>query len=407
MGHQAPLTADARLAVAGTGFTRALAELLVFGYLPIQLHSAGEGRFTVLALVTAIPALVRFVASSFWGAASSRSGRVKPYLLLGFGGYIAVALLLMVLSNPWASILTVGAGSLLFSAVPPLSKSLVSLQGEGSSSRSLAGWLQAEALGWLAGGVAVSLAGETAGGFKLLLGVAAALMFLEALLILVALPEVRPVAVQPRHRGPGLLELAGLLRNPRVWVPLAAFVTLVIASEGTFTVYGVYLTGILGGSERLYGASLTVSTLLGVIAYRLLADFSHRVRPERLLPAAATAYGVTYAILAAWRDPWVMALLYSLPLFSIARAGVIWQVAQESTPAERSAAMGFLDGSEALAMGVGALAAGAIADGLGFGILFALFAAAAGLAAVASSRHPEAEAAGGRRPETGSGQYSL
>lgn len=403
----ARLSTAGRLAVAGTGFARAVAELIIFGYLPIQLHSAGEERLTVLALITAVPALIRFVGSGAWGAASSRSGRVKPYLVVGLGGYLAVLFLLAVLSEPWASVLVVGIGSLLFSAVAPLSKSLVSLQSQGGAGRSLAGWLQAESLGWLAGGVAISLVGETAGGFQVLLAISAGLITLEGLLVLFALPEVPAVTAGTEDQTPSLLGLARLLKSPRIWMPLAAFSTLVVASEGTFTVYGVYLTRFLGGSESLYGASLTISTLLGVLAYRLLGALTHRIRPERLLPVTAAAYGASYLVMAAWRDPLVMAALFAFPLYSIARAGVIWQVAQETTSAQRSAAMGFLDGSEALAMGLGALVAGAIADGLGFGVLFALFALAAGSVAVASSRHPDAEAAGGRRSEAGSGRYSF
>lgn len=409
MAHPAAparLTAAGRLAVAGTGFARAFAELIIFGYLPIQLHSGGEERLTVLALITAIPALVRFVGAGAWGAASSRSGRVKPFLLLGFGGYLAVLLLLGVLLEPWASVLVVGAGSLLFSAVAPLAKSLVSLQTHGGVGRSLAGWLQAESMGWLVGGVAISLVGETAGGFQRLLGIAAGLIAMEGLLVLFTLPEVRPVVAERQGWG-GTQALAGLLRRPQVWVPLAAFATLTVASEGTFTIYGVYLTGILSGSEGLYGASVTISTLLGVLAYRVLGALTHRLRPGGLLPAAAAAYGVSYLVMASWRAPLVMAALFALPLYSIAKAGVTWQVAQATDAAERSAAMGFLDGSEALAMGLGALAAGAIADGLGFGALFTAFAAAAGLVALASRRQPEAEAAGGRRSGAGSGRYSF
>src|SRR5690606_6180662 len=95
---------------------------------------------------------------------------------------------------------------------------------------------------------------------------------------------------------------------------------------------------------------------------RALGRPSRRRRPERLLPAAPTAYGITYVIMASWRDPLVMAALYALPLYTVARTGVIWQIARETAPTERSAAMGFLDGSEALAIGVGSLTAGVIAD---------------------------------------------
>lgn len=401
-----PFSAAARLAVAGTGFVRAVAELIIFGYLPIRLHSAGEERLTVLALISAIPALVRFVGSGAWGAASSRSGRIKPYLVLGFAALLAVLLLLGRLTEPWAAVLAVSLGSLLFSAVAPLSKSLVSLLASGETSRSLAGWLQAESLGWLVGGAAISWVGTRPEGFQLLLALAAGLIAGELLLILMALPEV-PAAAREEKAMPRLLDLAKAVASSRIWRALVAFATLTVASEGTFTVYGIYLTGILGGSERLYGASLTLSTLLGVATYWALGRFSHRLRPERLLPAAATAYGITYVIMTSWRDPLVMAALYALPLYTVARTGVIWQIARETAPTERSAAMGFLDGSEALAIGVGSLTAGAIADGLGFPALFTTFALAAGLVALASRRQPDAEAAGGRRSEAGSGRYSF
>src|SRR5690606_39179166 len=71
---------------------------------------------------------------------------------------------------------------------------------------------------------------------------------------------------------------------------------------------------------------------------------------------------------------------------------------------ERSAAMGFLDGSEALAMGVGALASGALADRFGFTAVFTSFAAGALVIALLTARFSRAarrQAAAGPGPARG------
>src|SRR5690606_2693872 len=119
---------------------------------------------------------------------------------------LADLLLLGRLTEPWAAVLAVSLGSLLFSAVAPLSKSLVSLLASGETSRSLAGWLQAESLGWLVGGAAISWVGTRPEGFQLLLALAAGLIAGELLLILMALPEVP--AAREEKAMPRLLDLA-------------------------------------------------------------------------------------------------------------------------------------------------------------------------------------------------------
>src|SRR5690606_41903799 len=63
------------------GSARTTCETVVFAYLPIALYQqTGASGLVMIALMTAIPAVVRFFAAQLWGTAIDRRGRQKPFL---------------------------------------------------------------------------------------------------------------------------------------------------------------------------------------------------------------------------------------------------------------------------------------------------------------------------------------
>src|SRR5690606_42046250 len=76
--------------------------------------------------------------------------------------------------------------------------------------------------------------------------------------------------------------LPTLCRRPELAGLLLALFFFFLAREAFFTVYGIYLTE-LGGSTTLYGASISIATLLGIGLYDAAARLVRRWGDVRLV----------------------------------------------------------------------------------------------------------------------------
>lgn len=370
-------TKAALAAVLGSSLTRTFTELIIFGYVPLHLYGEGERRILALALITAVPALVRFVAANAWGALADVTGRYKVILVTGLAGYAAASVGLLFVRTGTQAMAVVTGGAVLFLALSPAGKSLVSLR-PGETYRALAWWLQLESWGWLLGSFVVGVRadlGLPASG--LLMGVAA-LALAQALWVAVAVDD------PPRERGlsPWQATAGGsrwlwqraseiaddcrrLYRHGALAMVFAIFGLAVLAGEASFVVFGFYVTGPLGGTERLYGFTTGLATALGLGVYALADAKRRRLAPDRLLLAGATGYVVLDAAMATARHPLVAAVAYGLPVYAVVRIGATWAAGSLTGRRERGGGMGGLDGAEALATALAGVVAGIVGDSWG------------------------------------------
>ncbi|NLG70182.1 MAG: hypothetical protein GX496_11590, partial [Firmicutes bacterium] len=72
--------------VLGASISRTFADMVIFGYVPLYLYTSGEQSVFQLSLVTAVPAMVRFVSANLWGSLADVTGRLKLVLLAGLLG---------------------------------------------------------------------------------------------------------------------------------------------------------------------------------------------------------------------------------------------------------------------------------------------------------------------------------
>lgn len=391
--------------VLAASLSRTFADLVVFGYVPLQLYVSGERSLLRLGLVTALPALVRFVAANVWGAVCDATGRFRPVLVAGILGYVAACVGLLGVTTGLQAMAVTTAASVLYSALSPAGKALVSLNPgrAGTPGRALAWWLQLESWGWAFGSAAVAVRERLGAPPDSLLVVAAVLLVASAGWVAWGAPQGactwRPTPAPCGSAAPGppargrvgervrarFAELARewqrLYSHRALALVLAAFGLAVLAGEASFTVFGFYLVGTLGGSQALYGATLTLATALGLVAYAFLGGPGHRISPGNLMLAGGLLYVAMYLVMAGAPTAMVAAAAFSLPLYALARAGATWAAGSLTKPSERGGGMGALDGVEALAVTLGALAGGVIGDAWG---LRAVYAACAGVAAVMS-----------------------
>ncbi|HEY8498765.1 MAG TPA: hypothetical protein VIK90_05910, partial [Limnochordales bacterium] len=158
---------------------------------------------------------------------------------------------------------------------------------------------------------------------------------------------------------------------------LAVFALATLAGEAAFTVFGFYLVGTLGGSESLYGATVALATGLGLVAYAWLGGRGQRYSAGDLIAAGALLYVAMFATMAGAPSALVAAGAFALPLYPLVRAGVTWSAGALTAEHERGGGMGALDGVEALATTLGAVAAGAVGRAWGLRAVYAGCAAAA------------------------------
>lgn len=385
--------------------SRTFADLIIFGYVPLYLYTAGERSVFRLGLITAVPALVRFVAANFWGAVADVTGRLKLTLLVGILGYAAASVGLLFVSTGLQALAVVSVAASLYGALSPAGKTLVSLRpgAAGTPDRALAWWLQLESWGWALGSLAVALRERLGASPQFLLLAAGGLLVVELAWVAWKVPELagksltrstcepgRQSPVTPRPRVPHDVaarfaelrdEWRRLYGNGTLALLLGVFALATLAGEASFTVFGFYVVGTLGGSEALYGTTLTLATALGLVAYSWLGAQGRRLSPGSLMVTGGMLYVVMYATMAAAPTALVAAAAFALPLYALVRAGATWTAGSLTGASERGGGMGALDGIEALAITLGALMAGAVGQTWGFR---AVYAACAGVAVVLS-----------------------
>ncbi|MEW6049312.1 MAG: MFS transporter [Bacillota bacterium] len=389
--------------VLAASLSRTFAELIIFGYIPLHLYTGGERRILQLALITAVPALVRFAAANVWGAVADVTGRLKLTLLVGLLGYGAAAVGLLFASTGVHAMIVVSMAAALFASLSPAGKALVSLRPgpAGTPGRALAWWLQLESWGWMLGSLAVAIRERLGASPGSLLVAAAGLALLQALWVAWRVPELlrRPAREEPAPAGERTLRAAGVsqaiagrfaelrdewrrLYGDRVLALLfGVFGLAVLAGEASFTVFGFYVVGTLGGTESLYGATLTLATALGLVAYAWLTANSRRASPGNLMLTAGAPYIAMYVLMAAAPNALVAAVAFALPLYALIRAGATWAAESLTHASERGGGMGALDGMEAFSLALGAVMAGSVGDQLG---LRAVYATCAGVALLLS-----------------------
>ncbi|MEW6048075.1 MAG: MFS transporter [Bacillota bacterium] len=368
--------------VLAASLSRTFAELIIFGYVPLYLYSAGERRILQLALITAVPALIRFVAANVWGALADVTGRLKLPMLAGLAGYAVTGVGLLFVSTGLQAVAVVSSGALFFAGLSPAGKALVSLRPgpAGTPGRALAWWLQLESWGWMLGSLAVAMRGSTGAPGRNLLAVAAGLAAMVALWVAIAVPEQRrlePDAEGQRGRGLDALRHAAaqfaalahewrrLYGHPLLVRLFTVFSLATLAGEASFTVFGFYVVGLLGGSEALYGTALTIATAFGLVAYAWLGAPGRHPPPGTLLVAGGSLYTLMYAAMAAASSALVAAAAFLLPVYALVRAGATWAAGSLTAASERGGGMGALDGAEAFSAVLGALMAGVVADAWG------------------------------------------
>ncbi len=338
---------------------------VLISFLPLYLFGISNSEF-LAASVASVPALSAILASPIWGALKDRSSRSKPLMLVGVLPYAALSFFLIFTRDVTQIYLAWSAAALLLAATTPVFASFVTagVERRGASLGLMAASAASGgAIGALVGGVAYQWYDlRTA----FLLGGLGSLT--AALIILFALKEnPQPPDPDPSARRIATLEI---LSNRRVLMPCISCFSYMVGITAFSSLAAIYIVEVLGGSRFLWGISATFGYVLGAVTIAPTGRLSDRVGRKPIIRAGLLAQIVLFVSFLFFRDPLLVALLYVAPLAYVVCTTITTLVTDVTSERERGKAVG-IQNSWLNAGGVaGPLLGGALAQGLGIGVVF-------------------------------------
>lgn len=357
-----------------TALLEGLSLTLIQGYLPLYLRSAlGEPSYLTVALVVALPALGAMVASNVWGGLSDVSGRLKPFILLGLTGYVVALMGIPAFHTGFSVLLFVGAASLLYGTTAPSLKTYATLVKPDRKEFALASVLMAQSTGWLLGayGAGGLLEHGIGSGLRLALWSCAGVIALHLIVTSVALKDLRrePAPARSHESWAARIaaDLASLYENPRLLRLCTLAFFFVAANYIVWGFFSVYMVEHLHSSIRTLRYSLAASSVLGIISFLYVGFLIRRFQGRLVLAAGITLYLGMYLGVALAHSPVIVGIIYALPLYSLVNVSANVLASEYSTERQRAGGLGVLNGAYALAMIVGPVTGGLLADRAGLG----------------------------------------
>ncbi|BAS25904.1 hypothetical protein [Limnochorda pilosa] len=352
------MAAVSQAAIAAGVVLRAVADVVLYGYVPVHLMSVlGEGRYRVAVLAAALPAACRVVLAPLWGRSAARPMAPRHLMPLGLTGYAGLMFAVTTARTGGELLAWMALASLVASSFNPASKLALAQGSPRVAAHALSRWFQWEALGYVLGGVILgrSQPWGMGGTFSLvqvlgpLLVVAAA-----AVAILHKAAKGGGAPAEPGRRS-GVSQPSWL---PAAWVLYGAS----LAWEFFGSVYVLYLTQHLGASMDLYGATVTSATVLSWLAYRVMERWGAGKSPGRVISWGAGAL-LGLMLMASSGTVAGAAVAYLIPASALLRVGAYTQAMGAGRAV--GTAVGGMEAAEGLAAILGAVLGGITADMLG------------------------------------------
>ncbi|NMB11193.1 MAG: MFS transporter [Firmicutes bacterium] len=348
-------------------FFRATADMLLYAYLPLCLYySLGETRLWVIGLFMGIPSFVRLLVAPLWGKWTDRLGRQRVFIVTGLLAYGLLLLVLPRYTDPLAITAFTSLMAVLFAAFNPVSRVWLSLSCPREEIHRLANWHQWEAAGYLVSSVVAGWSvNEGYLALTELLTLLGILLLGSACLVSLTLRDIparSPLRRIEYIQSPSLSSHRRALGMAGIF-PLTALLYFLASSttwEAVATNFGLYFTGFLGGSVRLYGLLIGTSTFVSILAYGSLAGFCERHGYRKTLQMAAWGYTFMY-LLMSYPSVRIAGCAYLLPMSTVVRSAMNVLVTSQVPERKRGEAMGLVESVEACSTAWGAVLGGLVA----------------------------------------------
>lgn len=327
-------------------------------YVNLYLEDVGLNG-SEIGLVRSLPSLVGIVAAPLWGILSDALRLRRGLFIIGaIGAAILMLVTSLVTQLGWLVALGVAYSFMLAIVMPLLTSMTLELLGE---RRAEYGQMRLwGAVGW---GIMAPLAGLIIGAFGLpWIFYGYALLMGISVVLATRLPAVE-VSLQDSLGG----SLKTLLRCRGLQIFLISVFVVGVGSAVTNNFLILFLEE-LGGSEALYGLSLTVSTLSEIPVYFFSAPLLRRFGTRPVIICTIALYALYTLLCAQLVNPvWVLAvqLLLGAAFGGLWSAGVAYMAEVAPQGLGATAQSLFSSVFMGLAYAVGAALGGALYDGIG------------------------------------------
>ncbi|MFW9849070.1 MAG: MFS transporter [Candidatus Thorarchaeota archaeon] len=319
-------------------------------------NELGVLNYVILTVIWSIPTFVSIVAVSYWGSASDKKGKRKPFMILGFAGFSVTYLLLSFVRSDVEFLLISAVGALFYSSSIPAGQALATTSTEKKGER-LGYMIVAQSAGWFVGSLGSGFLYDIIGMFALY-QISAVSCVLATLICLVFVEDVdfKPVLIGKRKSALSLLKMPGMTRLVTA-VMLSALGIATISS-----LVAIMIVDELGGFPAYVGLANSGATLLAVIITGYIGKLIDKKGPSEILVIAYISYilfAIAYAIVP---DAIGASILFAIPIYPLANTAAFAFAALLSGDEERGSAMGLINGAGNAGVAIGPIIGGIFAE---------------------------------------------
>jgi MFS family permease len=327
--------------------------------------------FSLISLVSFLPAIETIVLSPVWGGVLDRTGKGKRILALSFLVQAIGFSLFPFLRDPAQFVFVVALMGLFSSSFIPIFAALATDK-TAQYGRAIGGFWTAASLGY----ASVTLIGGVLFQFfnPIYLYVLGALYGYSGIMVVSFLTKQGLTIAKSALRPEGYWSL---LKQRNVLILCGVSILALISSSSFNSFFTIYLVDSLSGSRLMAGLAATATTVLGAIAFRIVGPLNDKIGRKPMFLLGAVGYAIYFATIYFVTNTLVVTVLWTMPIYPLIQASAAALISDYTSIADRGKGLGILESAISLGGGLGPLIGGVIADAtqLQSVILFALAAA--------------------------------
>ncbi len=331
---------------------------IIWAFLPIHLYSL-KASYTLIALVSLIPAIETIVFSPLWGGLLDRTGKGQQIILVSILAEAVGFSTFPLLTTPEEFVIVVSVTGVFTASFIPVFSAVATWVSR-QYGRAIGGFWIAASLGYgastLLGGIIYEFYPV---GYLFILGALFGFGGFFAVLLLNKQGLTSTVSAK------GSRGYAGLLRQHNILTLCTISLLAIVAASAFNTFFTVYLVDSLGTSRLVAGLAATGTVLLGAVAFKFVGPLNDRVGRKPVFVLGTVGYVLYFLTIYLVSSTLVVTVLWVLPIYPLLRSSAAALASDYTSEADRGKGLGLLESAISLGSGLGPLAGGLIADRLG------------------------------------------
>ena len=328
---------------------------IIWAFLSIHLRSLGA-TYLLIALISLIPAIETIGLSPAWGGILDKTGRGNKILLISLLVQGVGFSVFPFLKTPEEFVLVVSLMGLFSSSFIPVYAAMATLSNR-HYGRAIGGFWTAALVGYasatLLGGILYQYLPVNS---VFLLG---AIYGYAGTIVVLLAPKDALTLTRSLDISRGYW---GLLKQRNIAILCLLSITVLVSTSAFNSFFTLYLVDVLNGSRLTAGLAATGTTVLGIVAYRLVGPLNDMVGRKPVFMLGAAGYAAYFAILYFVTNVVVVTVLWILPIYPLVQSASAALMSDYTSSADRGKGLGLLESAISLGGGLGPLAGGLIAD---------------------------------------------